>query len=200
MFEASDYAIIILAAGNSSRLGQPKQLLKYRDKTLIRYITEAAVETLGSNVIVVTGSNAALIEAEISDLTIYQAHNDGWQAGMASSIVTGITKLLTLNQQPKGAILAVSDQPFVTAALFRDTILSSIENRFGIVASAYDQTAGTPVFFSSSYFSRLLTLTGAEGAKKLLRKFEDDVMTVPFPLGNIDIDTPEDYGNLLSRA
>jgi molybdenum cofactor cytidylyltransferase len=191
----SEYAIIILAAGNSSRLGEPKQLLKYRNKTLIRHITEAAIETVGSNVIVVTGSNAELIEKEIQDLPVQPTHNADWREGMASSIVTGILKL---DFHCKGAIIAVSDQPFVTATLFLDLIQSSIQNGSGIVASSYDQTMGTPVFFSSSYFPELLRLAGAEGAKKLIRRFENDVTTVPFPLGSMDIDTQEDYQKLLS--
>jgi molybdenum cofactor cytidylyltransferase len=191
----SEYAIIILAAGNSSRLGEPKQLLKYRNKTLIRHITEAAIETVGSNVIAVTGSNAELIENEIQDLPVQPAHNADWQEGMASSIVTGISKL---DFHCKGAVIAVSDQPFVTATLFHDLIQSSIQNGSGIVASSYDQTMGTPVFFSSTYFPHLLRLTGAEGAKKLIRRFENDVINVPFPLGSLDIDTQEDYQKLLS--
>ncbi|WAC12364.1 nucleotidyltransferase family protein [Dyadobacter pollutisoli] len=196
----SAYAIIILAAGNSSRLGEPKQLLKYQNKTLIRHITEAAAETVGSNVIVVTGSNAELIQNEIDGLSFQLAHNADWQEGMASSIVTGVSKLITLNPQCQGAVIAVSDQPFVTSSLFRDLIQSNIQNGSGIVASSYDQTVGTPVFFSSSYFPQLLQLTGVEGAKKLIKRFESDVTTISFPLGSIDIDTQEDYGNLLSLS
>jgi molybdenum cofactor cytidylyltransferase len=194
----SEYAIIILAAGNSSRLGEPKQLLKYRNKSLIRHIAEATSETVGSNVIVVTGSNAELIQNEIQDLSIQLVPNADWQEGMASSIVTGISKLISQSPQCKGAVIAVSDQPFVTRVLFRDLIQSSIQNGSGIVASSYGQTVGTPVFFSSSYFPELLRLTGAEGAKKLIRRFENDVTTLPFPLGSMDIDTQEDYQKLLS--
>ncbi|MEO6282861.1 MAG: nucleotidyltransferase family protein [Dyadobacter sp.] len=194
----SEYAIIILAAGSSSRLGEPKQLLKYRNKSLIRHITEAAAETVGSNVIVVTGSNAELIQNEIQDLSIQLVHNAGWQTGMASSIVTGIVKLTSLLRHCKGAVIAVSDQPFVTSTLFHDLIHASIQNGTGIVASSYDQTAGTPVFFSPPYFPDLTQLTGTEGAKKLIKRFQSDATTVPFPLGNMDIDTQEDYQKLLS--
>jgi molybdenum cofactor cytidylyltransferase len=197
--ESSDYAIIILAAGNSSRLGEPKQLLKYNDTTLIAHIAESATETVGENVIVVTGSNASLIKNELHFLSCQCTYNADWQSGMASSIVSGIAYLQTLNPQIKGTIIAVSDQPFVTAGLFQSLITKHQQTGSAIVASEYDQTLGTPVFFASSFFPQLLQLTGAEGAKKLVKKFEKDVSTIPFPLGSMDIDTREDYQRLLSH-
>ncbi|MCE7066717.1 NTP transferase domain-containing protein [Dyadobacter sp. CY326] len=193
------YAIIILSAGNSSRLGEPKQLLKYRDKTLIRHVTEAALAAKSALVIVVTGSNAALIEQELSPLSYHVVHNPIWESGMASSVVAGITELMAMHPDISGAILAVSDQPFVTAALFNALIEKAAQTDFGIIASSYGDTKGTPVLFSKKYFPALLQLEGAEGAKKLVKKFVEDVMPVPFPLGDIDIDTQEDYRKLLNN-
>lgn len=193
----SNYGIVILAAGNSSRLGEPKQLLKYHDKTLIRHIAEAAVETVGREVVVVTGSGAASIGQELEQLIFHPAFNAGWESGMGSSVATGIEKLLAVNPAAEGVVIAVSDQPFVTSALFRALFEKSEETNSGIVACAYDETLGTPVFFSRKYFDVLLKLNGADGAKKLLKKYEKDVTSVPFPAGSIDIDTPADYQKLL---
>jgi molybdenum cofactor cytidylyltransferase len=193
------YAIIILAAGNSSRLGEPKQLLKFQKKTLIRHITEAAIEAKSVDVFVVTGSNADLMEQELHSLSYRSVHNHHWESGMASSIVAGVRELLAMFPNVAGAIFAVSDQPFVNASLLNTLIQKSLDTNSGIVSCSYDDTLGTPVLFSKKYFPSLLSLTGTEGAKKLLAKFARDVITIPFPQGGIDIDTQEDYRNLLSQ-
>jgi molybdenum cofactor cytidylyltransferase len=192
------YGIVILAAGNSSRLGEPKQLLTYQNKTLIRHITEAALASGVSQVIVVTGSYSKRIEDELTGLECRFAPNVNWAEGMGSSIAEGMHKLTSLNASLTGVILAVSDQPFVDTSLFLSLIDQKHRTDAGIVASSYSDTRGTPVLFSQKYFADLLKLTGAEGAKKLLSKFSEDVVSCPFPLGNIDIDTKEDYKNLLT--
>ncbi len=193
-----EYGIVILAAGNSSRLGEPKQLLQFQGKSLIRHIAEAALETVGDNVIVVTGSNAEAIETELKSLPCKLAFNTDWQEGMSASIKTGINALQLYNQPVKGAILAVSDQPFVSAEVFNALIINFEETAKGIVACRYSDSLGTPAFFAASYFPTLLQLTGTEGAKKLFKRFPDDVSAYPFPQGNIDIDTQEDYKRLIS--
>ncbi|MCF0060689.1 nucleotidyltransferase family protein [Dyadobacter chenwenxiniae] len=200
MHQASGYATIILAAGNSSRLGEPKQLLKYQGKTLIRHVTKAAIEAKSATVIVVTGSNSTLIEEELASLSYHAVQNVNWESGMASSIVAGVQELMTMHPNIAGVILAVSDQPFVTSDLFNVLIDKALETKFGIVASEYDNTFGTPVLFSNRYFPALLTLSGAEGAKKLVKKFTDDATSIPFPLGSVDIDTQADYQKLLRNS
>lgn len=194
----NEYGIVILAAGNSSRLGEPKQLLQFKGKSLIRHITEAALETVGGNVIVVTGSNAEAIQTELKGLPCKLALNADWQEGMSASIKTGINALQSYSQPVKGAILAVSDQPFVSAEVFNALIINFEKTAKGIVASRYSDSFGTPAFFTASYFPALLQLTGAEGAKKLFKRYADDVAAYAFPQGSIDIDTQEDYKRLIS--
>jgi molybdenum cofactor cytidylyltransferase len=200
MPELSEYAVIILAAGNSSRLGEPKQLLQYQDKTLIRHITEAASDAKSATVFVVTGSSASLIEAELDSLPVEVVRNPHWETGMASSIVAGLNELIRIHPNIAGAIFAVSDQPFVNAELFNALIEKASGHNAGIVASAYDNTFGTPVLFSSKYFPFLLQLSGTDGAKQLIKKFTDNVISIPFPLGGVDIDTQEDYQKLLTSS
>ncbi|TLV01285.1 nucleotidyltransferase family protein [Dyadobacter luticola] len=198
MRQSNSYGIIILAAGSSSRLGQPKQLLEYQGKTLIRHVTEAALATV-SNVVVVTGFNPQMIENELADLHCHFTENPHWEEGMASSIKSGLTKLQRLSPDVEGVIIAVSDQPFVTETLFQ-LLISQAENAdAGIIASSYADTFGTPVLFTKKYFDALLELSGAEGAKKLLVKFANDAAAIPFPEGKIDIDTQEDYDQLLKN-
>ncbi len=197
---ADEYGIIILAAGNSSRLGEPKQLLPFRGKSLIRHICGSALEVSGDQVIVVTGSNAQLIERELEGLPCRFAFNPDWQEGMSASIKTGIHVLQSFNPQVKGCILAVSDQPFVSAGIFNALIQSFETEGKPIVASQYSGSLGTPAFFAASYFPALLQLTGAEGAKKLFNRYANDVSYYPFPQGSIDIDTREDYKRLISGS
>ncbi|SEI40937.1 molybdenum cofactor cytidylyltransferase [Dyadobacter sp. SG02] len=193
-----EYSIVILAAGNSSRLGEPKQLLQYQGKSLIRHIAEAALEIVGGNVIVVTGSNSELIDTELKDLPCKLAFNTAWQEGMSVSIKTGIHALAGHAPHVKGSVLAVSDQPFVSVEIFLALIHTFEKTGKGIIASQYSDSLGTPAFFAASYFPALLQLTGAEGAKKLFKRYADDVVPYPFPEGSIDIDTQEDYKRLIS--
>lgn len=194
----NEYAIIILAAGNSSRLGEPKQLLQFQGKSLIRHISEAAVEVVDSNVIVVTGFNSSLVERELEELPCHFAFNPNWQEGMSASIKTGIRALESHNPNVKGCILAVSDQPFVSSLIFNALIHSFETTGKSIVASEYSGALGTPAFFAASYFPALIQLSGAEGAKKLFNRYTDDVSAAAFPQGSIDIDTREDYNRLIS--
>jgi molybdenum cofactor cytidylyltransferase len=193
-----EYGIVILAAGNSSRLGEPKQLLQFNGKSLIRHIAEAALDVVGGNTIVVTGANATLIETELEDLRCQCAYNPDWQEGMSASIKAGIHALESRDLQIKGCILAVSDQPFVSAEVFNALIHAFETTGKPIVASKYSDSLGTPAFFAASYFPALRQLTGAEGAKKLLNRYTDDVSAYAFPKGSIDIDTQEDYKRLIS--
>lgn len=193
-----EYGIVILAAGNSSRLGEPKQLLQFNGQSLIRHITGAALDIVGQNAIVVTGANSGLIETELADLPCQRVFNAAWPEGMSASIKTGIHALQSQHPDVKGVILAVSDQPFVSAKIFNALIDTFEETANGIVASKYSDSLGTPAFFAASYFSALLKLTGAEGAKKLFKHYSDDVSTYAFPQGSVDIDTQEDYKRLIS--
>lgn len=197
MEEKLKCGIIILAAGNSSRLGTPKQILHFRGKSLIRNITDAALAAKAGKVVVVTGANDVIIKSELADLPFDVAHNPSWQEGMGSSIRTGLAKLLLLDPILNAAIITVSDQPFVTAALLQSLYQKATADPHTIVACSYRNTAGTPVLFKENHFDSLLHLNGAEGAKKLIRQFENDVTTIPFALGGIDIDTREDFERLL---
>jgi molybdenum cofactor cytidylyltransferase len=193
------YGILILAAGNSSRLGEPKQLLRYKGKTLISNVVDAATSLVPTRVTVVTGANAELISNELSKSSVSIVYNPHWQEGMSSSIRIGITHLKDKNPHLQGVILSVSDQPFVSSSLFLTLIETAKSTGKSIVASLYDNTFGTPVLFQKQYFDSLLCLKGVEGAKKLIKQFPEDVATIPFPLGGIDIDTQEDYRLLIDR-
>jgi len=186
--------IIILAAGSSSRLGKPKQNLIYNGRTLLQNAIKAAIASVCNPVIVVLGANEQVIRPAIDGFDVTIIQNDDWAEGMASSIKAGIMELRKIEPKADSVILMLCDQPFVDELLLNQLVQKKPEK--GIIACAYNDTIGPPVLFSADYFDELLLLKGQEGAKKLLLKYRDDVVTISFALGDIDIDTMEDFEKL----
>jgi len=191
--------IIILAAGNSSRLGQPKQLLAFKDTTLLKNTIETASLLPNVIILVVIGFNHQQIEKELNTSKTKISFNENWESGMSSSIVKGLNDLLLINPDIENCIISVCDQPFISHSVFENLLKEYNKYEKGIVASAYAETLGTPVLFDKKYFNELLGLKGQEGAKKIINQFLSDSVAVPFEKGNIDIDTPEDYNKLISE-
>ena len=189
--------IIILAAGSSSRFGNTKQLAQFKGKTLLKHTIEEATEAGAQPVVVVTGANADEVSKEIQNEKVEIVFNKNWEQGMASGIVVGLKNAIILNKELEKVIITVCDQPFVSSSLFQQLFQGQNESAKHIVASAYANTIGTPALFTIKYFDALMGLTGDQGAKGLLKKYSDDLATVDFPDGYIDIDTQEDYENLL---
>jgi len=188
--------IIILAGGNSSRLGQPKQLLTFNGKTLMDIVTEAAVKSGFSPVLAVLGGHTKQLAAK---LNIDFITNAQWEAGISTSIVAGLNELLQRNRDLDAVILSVSDQPFISAAIFKALSETQQISGKGMVASKYAGTMGTPVLFTQKYFAQLLALTGNSGAKAIIGHNPDDVASIVFEMGHIDIDTAADYSNLTEQ-
>lgn len=194
----NDTGIIVLAAGSSSRLGRPKQLLAYQNKSLIEHVTGEALKANLYPVVIVTGANAEKVLVSLHKEKVEIVYNEHWRQGMASSIVAGISKILYLHHKLEDVIISVCDQPFVSSELFKQLSEMKADTGKGIVACSYADTVGTPVLFGHKYFESLFQLRGEEGAKKLLKLHEDDLAAISFPQGSIDIDTAEDYKNLLN--
>lgn len=188
------YAIIVLAAGISSRLGQPKQLLLYRGKGLLRHVVDIAKNVNAHPVIVVLGANSQLTSAEITtDENMYKIINENWSEGISSSIRCGLHALQQIAPSSAGVIFTVCDQPFITASFLNKLVEVQKETAKPIVAATYENTVGTPALFQKTYFPELLALRGDAGAKTIIRQHTASVAAVPFPKGEIDIDTEADY-------
>jgi molybdenum cofactor cytidylyltransferase len=185
-------AILILAAGSSERLGQPKQLLPYTDKNMLHHVASEALK-ITKNVVVVLGSNAEIIQEEIKDLRVQFLYNKDWKEGMSSSIRNGLSFLLKEELLIDVLIIMVSDQPFVSQSLLNEMIIKYKESKKPIIACAYKDTVGVPVLFDSTFFNDLLALQGQSGAKKIIAQNRSSTETIPFPMGYVDIDTKEDY-------
>jgi molybdenum cofactor cytidylyltransferase len=184
--------VIILAAGSSSRLGQPKQLLEFNGKTLIEIAVEAAQNSFAQSCILVLGANSNLISERVDHSKVDKVINENWENGMASSMQKGL-KYLIENSAPDQVILMLSDQPFVDSNILNSLIENKINTDSQIIACSYNGTFGVPVLFTKKYFPELLSITGNDGAKKLVMAHQNDLNTIDFPKGAIDIDTIEDY-------
>ncbi|WP_395625569.1 NTP transferase domain-containing protein [Daejeonella sp.] len=189
--------IIILAAGKSARMGSAKQLLGFRGKSLLQHSIDAALGSLAQQVIVVLGSTKETIQQELDQSKIQLIENPLWESGMASSIHFGLKKLKNILPEADGVIFMVCDQPYVSTDLLNKIIDLHIETGKNIVASKYADTLGTPTFFHHSLFEELSGLEGDTGAKSLIKKYKKQSESVNFDLGSIDIDTRENYLNLL---
>ncbi len=189
---------VLLAAGASIRLGQPKQLLNFRGKSLLENVISALDQSETSCLVVVLGGNEALIKDKLNLGQVAIISNPEWQKGMSGSLKSGLTYL-------KGAydldavLLLLADQPYVDHSLLNQLIGSFKEGNKGIIACSYNNTLGVPCIFSKKYFPMLLALSEQEGAKKIILAHREDTAIVDFPLGAVDIDTWEDYESLLKK-
>lgn len=195
-YPVTNCAAIILAAGRSKRLGKPKQLLYHKGKTLLEHAINAARGASVQSIILVLGSDFESIINGIDTTGLHIIENGDWQAGIASSIVSGINALYDIAPLPDAAILMVCDQPFVTSSLLDQLLAAQRTTAKPIIASKYEDTIGIPALFHESFFLQLLGLKGDSGAKKIMQQYPDALAAVPFPLGSIDIDTPDDYESL----
>ncbi|HLK29765.1 MAG TPA: nucleotidyltransferase family protein [Puia sp.] len=193
-----NYSIIILAAGSSTRFGKPKQLLNYKGRKLIQHIISIASESVANKTIVVLGAHHELISPQIEmNEKVHVFINEEWNEGIASSIRAGLKKLQIINPASDGAILSVCDQPFITTQLLNDLIAEKNQSQKNIVACEYENTMGIPVLFDKTLFPDLMELKGDTGAKKIIMQHKSVTATISFPLGNIDIDTSEEYQALM---
>jgi molybdenum cofactor cytidylyltransferase len=192
---------IVLAAGSSSRLGTPKQLLHFRGESLLRRAARTALGAGCAPVVVVTGAHAELSRAELADLDVREACNGEWATGLASSIRTGLAQLLHEDPGVAAVILMLCDQPHVTAPVLSALIAAHDADDSTIVASHYDGTAGPPALFGRALFLELAQLEGAAGAKQVIARHATSTHLVAFPGGEADVDTPADLARLrVSRA
>ena len=189
-------AAIILAAGNSSRLGQPKQLVVHCGESLVRRAIRAAVEIECNPVVVVLGAQADKMRASLDGLEIALVRNGDWREGIASSIRAGIDYLIESAPRVEACLLLACDQPFVDASALQQIIDLRLTGGKPIVASFYAGTFGIPALFDRACFADLLRLKGDYGAKRLILSQSSEVAAIEFPDAAIDIDTPADFQRL----
>ncbi len=184
---------ILLAAGGSTRLGYPKQLLELDGKTLVEIALEKILQILPQTITVVTGGSAEKVRAKLKGKNINLAYNENWQSGMASSIKTGMQNLLKRLPEVDAVMICLCDQPFLTSDHLEALLKATEDKPQKIIASHYNNLASVPAIFKKSVFEDLLNLEGQQGARRVIRKSEEQTFTVPFAKGIYDVDTVEDW-------
>jgi len=185
---------IILAAGGSSRFGEPKQLLLWKDQPLIRHVAVAALKAGLSPIVVIVGSSAEEVCAAINDLPLRIVNNTDWVKGLSSSIRVGIS---SLPKEIGGAVFLQSDQPQIPHSLINSMVEAHQTTLNPIIAPQINGQRGNPVLFDSRIFSKLLLLEGDMGGRELFRQFPVQWVIWHDPKLLLDIDTPDDYHKFL---
>ena len=185
---------IILAAGASSRMGVPKQLLLWHGESFVRHVGRAALQAGLNPVVLVTGAESEAVQQAVQDMPIRCVHNDAWQTGQSSSVRAG---LQALPADTGAAIFLLADQPLVSVELLRGLIALHARELHPIVAPLVDGQRANPVLFDRRTFPDLLKLSGDMGGRALFSRYQPGWLTWHDRSPMIDIDTPQDYVSFL---
>lgn len=186
----NDLHVFILAAGSSSRLGQAKQLIKYKGKYLINHTIDIVWNAGLRNVSVILGANAEKILKVIINKNVIILINPDWFEGMSSSFRTAMDKKVV--KYFRAALFVMCDQPLLTKELISDIVNLYSQNKNKIISCNYNSVIGPPSLFPKTYFKDLLKLKGDKGAKEIIMKHHENLLTVDFPGGELDIDSQKD--------
>lgn len=192
-------AIVILAAGASTRMNAVKQLLPWGNETLLNHAIQQALGAGAQQVYVVLGANFELIEKSIKTLSVTILKNKNWAKGLGTSIACAIKYFRNHNLLYSGVLVSLADQPFLTS-LHLKALITCFENNnaTGLVATQYPDKKGAPAIFPSIYYRQLSALTEDCGAKGLLA-IEDKVIAIGAEGKVFDVDTKSDYQHAISQ-
>ena len=186
---------ILLAAGSSSRLGQPKQLLEWKNQPFIVH-TLSELQAVCSEVWVVLGAQSKEIRKVLPKDTIILV-NEEWEKGMGSSIRLGINRALD-QKSIDWVLISLCDQPQLDRSHFTKLIESHLES--GAVATAYEQRGGVPALFHRKYWNTLVQFSGDAGARSIINHSDNSIPWIQPTADPSDVDTLEDYQKLLRKS
>ncbi len=184
---------VVLAAGASTRMGRPKQLLPLQGSPLIVRTVDVLLATPVWPVVVVLGSHAEEIRPLLARRPVIITENSAWPEGLASSVRSGIETLQQFSRDLDAALFAVCDQPAFSAEIVQRLISALPADLGSIAAARYAGRNGVPAIFTRHHFPTLAALTGDSGARELLNGNSERIETVDAPELAVDLDTPGDY-------
>ena len=189
-------AALVLAAGGSSRMGGPKQLMELDGKTLLRRAVETAIASQAGGVVVVLGKEWERMAGETKGLAGTVVVNPEWQVGMSSSLQAG---LAALPDDAEAVLITLCDQPLVTAEHLRQLLTLFLESGKPVAASRYAGALGVPAVVARSLFPELMQLTGDVGARRVIQAHADEAAVMDLPEAAIDLDTPIDLNSFSAK-
>lgn len=193
----SNIAIVVVAAGSASRMGQIKQLLPWGSGTLLEHTLHTLKEIKTHDIILVLGSNAEKIQQKTNLEGINVVTNPNWEKGIGNSIACGVKYTLDLSKTYDGVLVCLADQPLLTSIYYSGLIEDFKQEPDKIIATVYDKGAGVPAIFPATLFKELTLLNGDFGAKSILRSKQNTVRLKNAGKLIADIDTVDDYNFLV---
>lgn len=187
---------LLLAAGGSSRLGRPKQLIEFKGSTLLRRAAETLAATTCETKVVVLGAAVDECLNELGGLDLETYINSDWNEGMSGSIKAGLLRILDIEPATSAIIITLCDQPYMTTDIVESLITKYRRIRPPVVAAEYNNVCGVPALFSREMFDDLLQLAGDKGAQSVISKAAPKVIRISVPEAAFDIDSPEDLISL----
>ncbi len=190
-------AAVVLAAGGSRRLGQPKQLLDHRGRTLVEHAIDRVRAAGVDTILVVVGAHAAQIGPLVEAAGAQPVVNERWTDGQGTSVAAGVRRLAGLDPTPESVLLTPCDLPHVDPDHLRRLTDLVRRGDADIAATRHGDAAGAPACFAASWFDRLADLSGDVGARSIIDPADPRVRTLEHPPARLDIDRPDHLDRLV---
>lgn len=190
---------ILLAAGQSKRIGRPKLLLPFDDGTILGRTIDNLLRSKVDEVIVVLGYRAQEVKKVVAGRPVKAVFNPDYPRGMSTSLISG---LKLVDDRAERVMVALADQPLIGKETYNRLIAASLNCDKGIIVPTYQAKRGNPIILSTRYREELLALEGDVGGREILKRHPDDILEVAVSSGsiNIDINTEDDYYSSLKLA
>jgi len=188
--------VILLVAGGSVRMGQPKQLLPWGKKTLIEHQVENLLN-IDNPVVVILGNASDLVIQVLEKYNTEIVINENWKNGLGSSVVSGIKHVIEKFPDSNGVMTALLDLPLISVQHYHN-LLKTFQPGTGqiIISTSADGWKGVPAVFDKCYYDELKTLKGDEGAKNIIHKYKNKTISIDCGVLLKDLDTQEDFQRL----
>jgi molybdenum cofactor cytidylyltransferase len=190
---------VVLAAGESRRMGRPKQLLPFGERTILERVVDTLLIAGVGEVIVVLGHLAEHVRTVLGDRSVHVVVNEAYREGMLSSVKCGVR---VISAEPDAVLFVLGDQPYIESVVVSEVIHAYRAGEAGIVIPRYNGKKGHPIIINlPRYREFILNLPAHVGLNVLMQEHDDDVRYIDMVTEDIihDIDVPEDYTRELAR-